>query len=605
MLDSARVDTSVIATIATDEPVLVFGGCYSNLQATQALLAEARLLGVPPGRMICTGDVIAYGADPQATLALIRDAGIATVLGNCEESLAQDAGDCGCGFAPGSACDRLSAAWFTYAAAHIDPTERLWMAGLPPRIDLLLAGHRIAVVHGAPSRINRFVFASTPEPEIAAELALAGADAVIGGHCGVPFTRRLGPLLWHNTGAIGMPANDGTPRGWFSLLTPRRQGIEIRHLPLTYDHRGATRAMRAAGLPADYADTMETGIWPSFDILPATEQAQTGRALVPGHGLWTRDAPPPPAAPERRFTDPRRTASGEPHASVALDGLTTLWFNTGTLCNIACTGCYIESSPRNDRLVYLSRSDFDRFMDEAASGHPELQEIGFTGGEPFMNPDAPGMIEAALAHGYRVLVLTNAMRPMQRQLPLLERLHAEHGDRLAVRVSLDHYTRGGHERVRGARSFAPALAGLSWLERTGFSPAVAARFGAEETEAAFRAGFAALFRKHGLTLDAADPDRLVLFPELADQALPPEVSETCWQALHSRGRQVMCQSSRMVVHRKGEATPRVAACTLLPYASGFDLGASLAEAARPVTLNHPHCARFCVFGAASCSAAAP
>ena len=602
MLDNARIDALAIPTIVTDEPVLVFGGCYSNLQATQALLAEAQRLGVTPDRMICTGDVIAYGAAPRETLALIRDAGIATVMGNCEESLAADAGDCGCGFTPGSACDRLSAAWFSYATKHVDQSDRLWMAALPQRIDLVLARHRIAVVHGAPSRINRFVFASMPGPDIAAELALTGAEGVIGGHCGVPFSRHIGSSLWHNTGAIGMPANDGTPRGWFSLLTPRGDGIEIRHLPLDYDHRAASRAMRVAGLPTDYADTMETGIWPSFDVLPATEQARTGRALALAPTVWNRDAPPAPPVPEQRFTDPMRTASGEPHASVALAGLNTLWFNTGTLCNIACSGCYIESTPRNDRLIYLARPDFDRFMDEAAARHPELQEIGFTGGEPFMNPDAPGMIEAALARGYRVLVLTNAMRPMQRHLPLLERLHAEYGAMLALRVSLDHYTAEGHEQVRGGGSFEPAMAGLSWLASKGFALAVAARFGAGETAAAFRDGFAVLFHEHGLMLNAADPERLVLFPELADQELPPEVSETCWQALRSRGRAVMCQSSRMVVHRKGDATPRVAACTLLPYAPAFDLGASLAEAVGPVTLSHPYCPRFCVFGAASCSA---
>ena len=65
---------------------------------------------------------------------------------------------------------------------------------------------------------------------------------------------------------------------------------------------------------------------------------------------------------------------------------------------------------------------------------------------------------------------------------------------------------------------------------------------------------------------------------------------------------MMCASSRMVVKRKGEAGPRVAACTLLPYQSGFDMGATLLEASRNVQLNHPHCARFCVLGGASCSA---
>jgi predicted phosphodiesterase len=583
-------DPAAIPLLVTDRPVLVFGGCYSNLQATQALLAAGARLAVPPERMLCTGDVIAYGADPHATLTLLREAGIATLRGNCEESLAQEAGDCGCGFAPGSVCDRLAAAWFTHAQRHVDAADRRWMAALPPRIDLLMAGRRIALVHGAPSRINRFVFASTPEGEIAAEIARSGAEGVIAGHCGLPFTRRLGRTLWHNTGAIGLPANDGTPRGWFSLLTPRGEGIDIRTLPLDYDHHGAARAMRRAGLPAEYAETMASGIWPSFDVLPPAEQARSGHALAPTATLWTGA----PAA------EPTPVAVTHPTARVALERLETLWFNTGTLCNIACAGCYIESSPRNDRLRYLARADFDAFLEQAAD-HPALTEIGFTGGEPFMNPDAPGMIEAALARGYRTLVLSNAMRPMQRHLPLLARLAAAHAGRLSVRVSLDHCTPAGHERVRGQGSFAPAMAGLAGLARAGIGLAVAARFDAGESEGACRAGFAALFQAQGLALDAWNPAHLVLFPELTGGPPPPEVSETCWQALRSRGRAVMCQTSRMVVHRNGEAAPRVVACTLLPYAAAFDLGASLAEAARPVQLDHPHCARFCVFGAASCA----
>ncbi len=44
------------------------------------------------------------------------------------------------------------------------------------------------------------------------------------------------------------------------------------------------------------------------------------------------------------------------------------------------------------------------------------------------------------------------------------------------------------------------------------------------------------------------------------------------------------------------------ACTLLPYAPEFELGETLAEAEGEVFLNHPHCAKFCVLGGASCSA---
>ena len=88
-------------------------------------------LRIPLEQMISTGDIIAYGADPCVTLTLIRDAGIATVMGNCEKSLAADATECGCGFASGSACEQLSAAWFGHAAREVGLAERHWMAGLP------------------------------------------------------------------------------------------------------------------------------------------------------------------------------------------------------------------------------------------------------------------------------------------------------------------------------------------------------------------------------------------------------------------------------------------------------------------------------------------
>ena len=232
--------------ITADGPVLIFGGCYSNLQATTALLEAARGHGIPPARIICTGDAVAYGADPQACADLLRDNGIATVMGNCEEQLAVDAADCGCGFTPGSACERLSAAWFTYARTRLSTEAKRWMASLPHRIDLIIGSKRLAIVHGAPSRINRFVFASDPDTLFDAEIAATGCDGVIAGHCGLGFTRTLGKKLWHNAGVIGLPANDGTPRGWYSILTPQGDSFIITTHPLTYDQATAAAAMRQA-----------------------------------------------------------------------------------------------------------------------------------------------------------------------------------------------------------------------------------------------------------------------------------------------------------------------------------------------------------------------
>jgi hypothetical protein len=303
-----------------------------------------------------------------------------------------------------------------------------------------------------------------------------------------------------------------------------------------------------------------------------------------------------------KFSDPDTTAKGEKRASVALKSLDILWFNTGTLCNITCENCYIESSPRNDRLVYLSRAEVRSFLDQAETLDKRPSEIGLTGGEPFMNPDILGIIEDCQVRGFKVLVLTNAMKPMQRLKAPLAELTRRFPGHLTLRVSLDHYTQQGHEGLRGAGTWAPAIEGLRWLAATGIDVAVAGRNVSGESEPAMRAGYHALFSQLGLPIDAADRARLVLFPEMTASNDVPEITESCWGILKKSPDSVMCATSRMVVKRKGAERPVVVACTLLPYDSAFEMGRTLSEAAGPVKLNHRHCARVCVLGGASCSA---
>lgn len=311
-----------------------------------------------------------------------------------------------------------------------------------------------------------------------------------------------------------------------------------------------------------------------------------------------------PVPQDTKFRDPHHTATGEARASVALKNPSTLWFNTGTLCNIECVNCYIESSPSNDRLVYISAAEVHDYLDQITERGWPTREIGFTGGEPFMNPEIIAMARESLARGFNVLVLTNAMRPMMRkrvQAGLLA-LREAHGARLTLRVSVDHWSAAFHDRERGTGSFASTLEGMDWLATQGIRMTVAGRTVWGETEARARAGYTRLFAEHGFAIDARDPAALVLFPEMDTRVEVPEITTACWGILGKRPDDVMCSSSRMVVRRKGAAAPAVVACTLLPYEPEFELGRTLEEAEGTVQLNHPHCAKFCVLGGASCSA---
>jgi hypothetical protein len=320
-------------------------------------------------------------------------------------------------------------------------------------------------------------------------------------------------------------------------------------------------------------------------------------------GSITLVAPPARAAwlAPGKFVDPYVTRDGGARAIVPFTSLRTLWVNTGTLCNIECKACYIDSSPTNDRLAYIARAELLPFLDEArAMG---AREIGFTGGEPFMNADMVAMAEDALIAGFGVLILTNAMRPSMRKAMRagVRRLAAAHPGRLTLRVSLDHYTPAHHDEERGPGSFAIALDGLKAFTADGVRLAIAGRLRWGETEAVAREGYRTLIRANGLAIDAEDPARLILFPEMDAGLDTPEITEACWGILKKSPDAIMCATSRMVIKRKG-APPSVVACTLIVDDPQFDFGASLAGAARPVALNHPHCSRFCVLGGASCSA---
>ena len=307
--------------------------------------------------------------------------------------------------------------------------------------------------------------------------------------------------------------------------------------------------------------------------------------------------------PLEKFQDPDITAKGEARAVVELAGVTTLWFNTGTLCNIECVNCYIESSPANDALVYISTAEVGAYLDQITERGWPTREIGFTGGEPFMNPEMIAMARLCLERGFEVLILTNAMLPMMRKKMRegLAGLVAEFGDRLTLRVSLDHFEAQNHDDMRGAGSFAVTLKGMQWLRDNGVRMAVAGRMLWGDTDAESRAGFADLFARHQFAIDAFDPGMTVLFPEMDEKAEVPEITTACWGILNKKPTEVMCASSRMVVKRRGGDAPRVLACTLLPYDPQFDMGTGLVEAEKPVKLNHPHCAKFCVLGGASCS----
>jgi molybdenum cofactor biosynthesis enzyme MoaA len=301
---------------------------------------------------------------------------------------------------------------------------------------------------------------------------------------------------------------------------------------------------------------------------------------------------------DNKFKDQKVTADGSNRAFIEARNIKTLWFNTGTLCNIECKNCYIESSPKNDRLVYLTFEEVKSFIDEALDKNLGTNEVGFTGGEPFMNKDIMKMIDYSLRKGLKVLVLSNAMKPMLNRTKELIKLNHSN---LTIRVSIDHYQKEKHEEIRGKNTYDVMLQGLKWLNENNFNYTLATRLLWDEKEEDLRKNFGAFIKNNNLRLDTNSPKQLVTFAEMDEKIDTPEITTSCWDILKKDPNDVMCSWSRMVVRKKNSKSPSVIACTLLPYADEFDLGETLTNSLQKIYLNHKHCSKFCVLGGSSCS----
>ncbi|SFT36962.1 Calcineurin-like phosphoesterase superfamily domain-containing protein [Lishizhenia tianjinensis] len=261
-----------------EDKILVFGGPYSNLQATQKMYEITVELGFEPSQIICTGDVVGYCAQPQETIDLVKSWGIHWLAGNVEQQLATGAEDCGCNFDEGSRCSNFSQTWFPYAQIHVSENAKEEMKTLPENLVLEISGYKVGVVHGGLDDISQFIFKST-SPEVKEEiLDRLGVDIVVAGHSGIPFHQRLEKGLWVNAGVIGMPANDGQQEVWFAIVDLKTKTVE--HRSFSYDWKTAKALMEQANLPAAYSKTLETGLWDNMEILPEQEKLERGKPMI-------------------------------------------------------------------------------------------------------------------------------------------------------------------------------------------------------------------------------------------------------------------------------------------------------------------------------------
>jgi hypothetical protein len=263
----------------------IFGGVYSNHLALAAAIEDARRRGVQD--LFCLGDLGAFGPHPDKIFPLLIDAGVSTILGNYDDSIARNLDDCQCGYTD-PADNHFARISYRYTYANTSRKWRAWLGGLPGQArfslgsaaNAMTAGNlrprRVLCCHGSPRRMNEFLWESTSPTHLLEKFCdEAGADIIVATHTGLPWTRRLGSgRLFVNCGVLGRPANDGTTCVGYTLLDAARPD-PVSYVRVEYDHHELAREMRQEDLPEPFIQTILTGWWTTcLEILPAKERAR-------------------------------------------------------------------------------------------------------------------------------------------------------------------------------------------------------------------------------------------------------------------------------------------------------------------------------------------
>lgn len=268
---------------------------------------------------------------------------------------------------------------------------------------------------------------------------------------------------------------------------------------------------------------------------------------------------------------------------VPLLSLDTLWIQVaGTLCNIACTHCFISCSPTNHTHGMMTLDQVERRIEEAAA--LGVREYYFTGGEPFMNREILPMIAAGLRRG-PVSVLTNGMLLRRETCEGLRVLTERSEYSLDLRISLDGFTRDEHDAIRGRGSWDRAMEGLTNLAAAGLAPVITVSEVADGIATPEgRERFLEIIRSLGLT-----KPRLKVLPvfrigaeERRSRGYAP--SERLGAELAPLDAAALqCSSCRMVTSRG------VYVCPILLDYEEARMGDALAETLRPFPLAYGAC----------------
>jgi len=232
----------------------IFSDIHANLPAMEAVRASIES-GAFDG-VYCLGDIGGYASEPNEVQALIMSMGCPTILGNYDEGVGFNRGDCGCHYVKPFDVE-MSNVSFLWTRDHTTDTNKEWLRALPRELRFEMEGRRVLLCHGSPRDTTEYLFETRSDGylrQFAGDgKADAHADVIVFGHTHVPFHREVDGVHFINTGSVGRP-KDGDPRAGYCVLSIDGANVSSEQIRVEYDVELACQRLVTAGLPEYFAE---------------------------------------------------------------------------------------------------------------------------------------------------------------------------------------------------------------------------------------------------------------------------------------------------------------------------------------------------------------
>lgn len=240
---------------------------HANIQALDACIDHAQRHGAE--QFACLGDLVGYGAAPNEVVERVMQlvsAGAHVVAGNHDHMALN----------PPETTEKMGESTARWTHEQLTPVHRQFLASLP----LTRQVESCLLVHASADNPERWRYVEDERSATAsleAATATPGVRYVFGGHVhhqalyykgtgrglmafkptqGVPIPMPSHRQWIATVGSVGQP-RDGKPLAMYAMFDTTQPKLTFHRV--AYDHMSAAAAVRAAGLPAFFADRLETG----------------------------------------------------------------------------------------------------------------------------------------------------------------------------------------------------------------------------------------------------------------------------------------------------------------------------------------------------------